>query len=85
MINHISEMRGAKIIYRNGTEEILTEYQEENTMFYELAHFIETYEAGKSESPVNNYELTKNMGEIMESERKQMGVLYPADTKYENK
>ena len=84
MINHISEMRGAKIIYRNNTEEILTEYQEENTMVYELEHFIETYEAGKSESPVNNYELTKIMGEVMESARKQMGVVYPADTKYDN-
>lgn len=81
MINHISEIRGAKIIYKNGTEEILTEYQEENTMVYELEHFINLYKEGKSESPVNNYELTKIMGEILESARKQMGVTYPADNK----
>ena len=63
----------AKAIFANGMTPILC-----------CGETLETYEAGKSESPVNNYELTKIMGEIMESARKQMGVVYPADTKYDN-
>ena len=82
LINHISEVREAKIIYRDGTEEILSEVQEDNTMYYELKHFIELFKAGDIESPASNFELTKVMAEIMETARKEMGVVYPADSKY---
>ncbi|MBP9477422.1 MAG: Gfo/Idh/MocA family oxidoreductase [Sebaldella sp.] len=82
LINHISEIREAKIIYRDGTEEILSEVQEDNTMYYELSHFIDLCKAGEVESPVNNFELTKIVSELMESARKEMGVVYPADSKY---
>ena len=78
-IEHISEMRSVKIIYRDGKSEILNEFQEDNSMYYEIKHFLDIYESGETESPINNYKLTKSVTELMEKARKEIGVVFPAD------
>ncbi|GGE29497.1 putative oxidoreductase YulF [Pullulanibacillus camelliae] len=80
IINHISSPTFVKIKYRNGSEDIL--YQEESedrSMYYEAAAFIQLLKEGKQESPVNSFEHSRCVAQIIETARRQIGIVYPSD------
>ena len=52
-------------------------------MYYELKHFIELFNKGKKESPINSFELNIKVMEIMDNARKQIGIVFPADKERE--
>ena len=81
LIEHISEMDRLYFIDRKNNNEKtdLTLPRKENSMYYELKHFIDLYNKRKIESPVNNFTLIKKVMKIMDEARKKIGVVYPAD------
>jgi len=81
LIEHISEMDRLYFIDRKNNNEKtdLTLPRKENSMYYELKHFIDLYNERKIESPVNNFTLMKKVMKIMDEARKKIGVVYPAD------
>ena len=81
LIEHISEMDRLYFIDRKNNNEKtdLTLPRKENSMYYELKHFIDLYNERKIESPVNNFTLLKKVMKIMDEARKKIGVVYPAD------
>lgn len=79
IINKISTMDDVKIMYLDGTEEVLSQKQCENTMMYEIEEFIATVNEGKLESQINTYEKSLQMIKLIDEYREHVGVKYPAD------
>jgi len=50
-------------------------------MAYELEEFVKAFENGQIESSINTHELSLNVVALMQTIRKQIGVLYPLDKK----
>jgi scyllo-inositol 2-dehydrogenase (NADP+) len=80
IIDRINNPEKVEIRYRDGNVEDLTQPQVKNTMYYEVKEFIELIQNGKVESSTNSYTHSMMTMEIMEEARKQMGLVYPADT-----
>jgi predicted dehydrogenase len=80
VIDKISEISKVEIQYRNGAVEDISEQTSDKTMFYEAAEFIALIKAGRTESSVNTFENSLTTMEIMDEARKQLGLVYPADT-----
>ncbi|RRD40929.1 gfo/Idh/MocA family oxidoreductase [Leptotrichia sp. OH3620_COT-345] len=81
LIEHPSEMSELYFIDRknNNKKTELTLPGQENSMYYELKHFIDLYNEGKTESPINNFHLMKKVMKIMDEARKKIGIIFPAD------
>lgn len=79
IIDKIHTPEKIKIVYRNGEEEDISVPQSTETMYYEAKEFIDLINAGKTESSINTFDISKDVMEILEEARKQMGVIYPAD------
>lgn len=81
IIEHPSEMDKLYFIDRkNKNEKIdLTAQRKENSMYYELKHFIELFNEGKKESPINNFALMQTVMKVMDKAREKIGILFPAD------
>ncbi|OMF22051.1 oxidoreductase [Paenibacillus sp. FSL H8-0548] len=80
VIDKISEISKVEIQYRNGTVEDISVQADHKSMYYEAAEFIALIKAGRTESSVNTFENSLTTLEIMDEARKQMGLIYPADT-----
>ena len=50
------------------------------SMYYEVEEFISLIQAGKRESLVNSHNNSLLVLEIIDEARKQMGLVYPADS-----
>lgn len=81
IIDKIHTPENIKIVYRNGEVEDITVDQSNNIMYYEAKEFMELIKAGKTESSINSYSISKNVMKILDEARKQMGVIYPSDHK----
>jgi scyllo-inositol 2-dehydrogenase (NADP+) len=79
VIDKINIPEKVEIQYRNGSAEDLTETQSELSMYYEAKQFIELIQAGKTESPINSFENSLTVMEVMDEVRKQIGVVFPND------
>jgi predicted dehydrogenase len=79
IIDKISTPESIKILYKNGEVEDITVPQSKDTMYYEVKEFIDIIKACKTESDINSFSISKNVMEVLESARRQMGVVYPAD------
>lgn len=81
LIEHPSEMERFYFIDRKngGRKTELTVPRRENGMYYELRHFIDLFNEGRKESPVNTFEMSLKVMEIMDEARKQIGIVFPAD------
>ncbi|MDC3417497.1 Gfo/Idh/MocA family protein [Aquibacillus salsiterrae] len=80
LIDKISEPSNVEIKYRDGsTEKVEVNQANENTMYDEVAHFIELIKDGKLESAVNSFENSLITIGIIEEARKQIGLSYSAD------
>ncbi|WP_110113502.1 Gfo/Idh/MocA family oxidoreductase [Bacillus sp. CGMCC 1.16541] len=81
IIDKIHTAEQVEVRYRNGEKEDVTVPQSQHTMFYEANEFIELVKSGKTESSVNSFERSLITMEIMDEVRKQIGLVYPNDTK----
>ena len=48
-------------------------------MCYEIEEFINIIQNEEKESKINSLEFSKNVMEIMDEARRQIGLVYPAD------
>jgi len=67
------------LILNDGTKEIISKPFDDNSMRFELHHFISLLEEGKTESQINSFEFSEQVMAVMDEARKQMKVVYPAD------
>ncbi|SFM11873.1 Predicted dehydrogenase [Gracilibacillus orientalis] len=81
VIGKFSDMSDVKILYKDGSEEILDAGQEENTMYYEAKSFIESIENNEIENKVNTWENSLETIRVLDQARKEIGVVFPADKK----
>jgi predicted dehydrogenase len=76
-INIISEVKLKK---RGGKENVISSPNATHEYYFEVAEFINLIQEGKRESAVNSHENTLITIEIIDEIRKQLGVIYPADS-----
>lgn len=82
IIDKIHTPENIKILYKNGEVEDITVPQSKNIMYYEAKEFTDLIKAHKTESSINSYCISRNVMEVLETARRQMGVLYPGDNKF---
>lgn len=81
IIDKINQPYDVKIRYRDGTIENVTQLQTHESMYYEAQEFIDLIRCGERESTVNTYANTLITAEIMEEARRQIGLVFPADSR----
>jgi len=65
LIEHVSEMDKLYFIKRGSSNKIeLTLPRKENSMYYELKHFVDLYDENKKESPINSFSLSLEVMDI---------------------
>lgn len=79
VIDKIHTPEKIEILYRNGEVENITKPQIKDVMRYEIKEFINLIKDGKLESNVNSHRLSADVMHVMETARKQFGLIYPAD------
>lgn len=79
IINKINNFENVKIIYRDGREEDLTLEHKKENMCYEVEEFVNLIQSGEKESKINSLKVSRDVIEVIEEARKQIGVVYPAD------
>lgn len=80
IIRKFSDMEGIQIVYRDGTTEDIGFEQNKNAMIYETKSFLETIENKELENPINTWERSIQTMQILDEARKQIGVIFPADS-----
>jgi len=81
VIDKISSPDKVEIRYRDGYVEEITRPQNGAAMYYEVEEFIRILNSGARESATNSFAHSMAAMEIMTEARRQMGLVYPADTK----
>lgn len=76
---HASLFNELTLHLNDGSKQILTLPQNDNRMTYELSHFIDLIERKSFESPINTWQLSQQVLNIMEQARKQQNIRYAAD------
>lgn len=79
IIDKINSFDRVKIIYRDGREEDLSIEHKEANMCYEVQEFVNLINSGEKESKINSLQVSRDVIEVIEEARKQIGVVYPAD------
>lgn len=79
IIDRINGFNNVKIIYRDGREEDLSLEQKKADMYYEVEEFVNLIKSGEKESKINSLKVSRDVIEVIEEARKQIGVIYPAD------
>jgi len=78
-IEFVALLMKMTLILNDGTKEVISKPFDDNSMRFELQHFISLLEEGKTESPINSFEFSEKMMAVMDEARKQIQVVYPAD------
>ena len=81
VIDKISDMQGLTRIDKDGTITNISVEQKQETMFYEIDHFVELIKAGQLESPINSFENSLTTIKVLDQARKSVGLVFPADSK----
>lgn len=79
IIDKINSFERVKIIYRDGREEDLSIEHKEANMCYEVQEFVNLINSGEKESKINSLQVSRDVIEVIEEARKQIGLIYPAD------
>jgi predicted dehydrogenase len=79
VIDKISTPEMVKVFYRDGSEEGLEQEQSKDLMVYEVREFIDCIKNNRIESRINSLQLSLDVMGIMETSRKQIGLVFPAD------
>ncbi|MYL35148.1 oxidoreductase [Pontibacillus yanchengensis] len=77
--DNISTPHHVEIKYRDGSVETISEPHEQQDMYYEGQEFIRLVQEGKNMSTINTFQNSLTTAVIMETARKQIGLIYPAD------
>ncbi len=81
VIDKISEPERVEIRYRDGSVEVIEARMDQPSMSYEVEAFLGLIRDEKMESDINSYRHSAVTAAIMETARKQIGLVYPADRK----
>lgn len=79
IIDKIHTPESVKIHYKDGTIEDLTVKQDFDSMYYEAREFINVITNKDLQSKLNSHENSLLTSTIIETVRKQIGLVYPAD------
>lgn len=79
VIGKLSDIEDIKIVYHDGTEEIIETDQRKETMYYETKAFIDTWKAGKLENEINSWDTSLQTMKLLDESRRQIGLVFPAD------
>lgn len=79
VIGKLSDIEDIKIVYHDGTEEIIETDQRKETMYYETKAFIDTWEAGNLENETNSWDTSLQTMKLLDESRRQIGLVFPAD------
>ncbi|MEW6989527.1 Gfo/Idh/MocA family protein [Colwelliaceae bacterium 6441] len=77
--HHSSLFNQVKVINNYGEEQDLTIEQKGNCMVYECKHFLDLIMESKIQSPVNTWEHSLAVLQVIEMARNQQGIVYPND------
>lgn len=80
VLSHISRMEEVRIRFRDKTTEHIGREQSPHTMVYEVKEFMSLIRQGRRESEINSFAHSLWTMEIMDEARRQIGLVYPADT-----
>ncbi|MCT8137160.1 Gfo/Idh/MocA family oxidoreductase [Anaerobacillus sp. CMMVII] len=80
IIDKLNPPEKVEIKYRDGSTEVLIEVQESNPMYYEVEEFIRLIIEKQLESSVNTHQNSLLTLKIIDEARKQIGIIYPADS-----
>lgn len=74
---------GTVKLYSRKEEEVLSlaDIDPRNEYYFEIAEFIDLIQSGRRESKINSHENSLITIEIIDEIRRQLGVVFPADTK----
>ncbi|WP_079478679.1 Gfo/Idh/MocA family protein [Halobacillus salinus] len=75
----ISSFNDMKVVYRDGSSEVISAELDHHEMYYETEEFIRLIKEGETMSSINSFENSISTAKILEAARKQIGVVYPAD------
>jgi predicted dehydrogenase len=78
-IEFVALLMKITLILNDGTKEVISKPFDDNSMKFELEHFISLVKEGKTESQINSFEFSEQIMEVMDEARKQIKVFYPAD------
>lgn len=78
-IDNISSPQRVTIRYRDGSAEDITREQINHTMYYEAREFIDLIRSNRLESGTNSHQTSLTVMEILDSARRQVGLIFPAD------
>jgi len=81
VFNHMGEPTEVVIHWKDGSTEDVTVETLLPPMAYEVQEFVNIIQNGKQESEVNTWERSLQTSRVMEESRKQVGLVYEADTK----
>lgn len=79
IIDKIHTPESVKIHYKDGAIEDLTVKQDVDSMYYEAREFIHVITNNEQQSKLNSHGNSLITATIIESVRKQIGLIYPAD------
>ncbi|MGH4119750.1 Gfo/Idh/MocA family protein [Clostridium sp.] len=82
IIENINKFEKVRIVFRDGKEEDLTQFHNENDMCYEIETFIKSIKSGDMEENSNLFQTSKWVMEALDEARKQTGLVFPADLNY---
>ena len=64
-IDKISDPQHVLIKYRDGTTEDISVVHEFDTMYYEVAEFIDCVHSGRVESAINTHEISRQVTKLL--------------------
>jgi scyllo-inositol 2-dehydrogenase (NADP+) len=79
IIDKVNNTEKVQIRYKSGEIEDLSVPQIKENMYYELVELIKLIKSNKVESELNSHEQSLMVLELIETARKQTGIIYPAD------
>lgn len=79
LIDKISTPTDIKIVYLDGSIETLSQQQTNHSMYYEAREFIDIIQNRQLESKINSYQTATDVMQIMDTVRREIGLVFPAD------
>lgn len=81
-LDRINTIKEVRLRYRNSeVEHELGYFDPKNEYYHEITEFIDLIQSGRRESAINSHQNSLITIEIIDEIRKQIGVVYPADSK----
>ncbi|WP_204439009.1 Gfo/Idh/MocA family protein [Amphibacillus cookii] len=79
VVDKWSDMRKLTLIDNEGTVTDISVEQKQNTMYYEINHFVGLLQDGSRESDVNSHMVSLNTMKLLDQARASIGLRFPAD------